>query len=71
MPVGLGILNLGIVKVGLSMPDGLGCWHLVIEIMLRIMSNGSKLGGWTVFETAMILVFGAQAQIDMVGFNYV
>lgn len=68
MPVGL---NLGIVKVGLGMSNGLGCWHLVIEIMLRVMSDGSKLGGWTVFETAMILVVGAQAEIDMVGFNYV
>jgi hypothetical protein len=65
LPVDLGILNLGIVKVGLSMSDGFECWHLVIEILLRIMSDGSKL----VLETAMIPVFGAQSEINMVGFN--
>jgi hypothetical protein len=43
LPVGLGILNLGIVKLGLSMSDGFGCWHLVIEILLRIMSDELKL----------------------------
>jgi hypothetical protein len=67
LPVGLGILNLGIVKLGLSMSNGFGYWHLVIEILLRIMSDGSKL----VLKTAMIPVFSAQSEINMVGFNYV
>jgi hypothetical protein len=52
LPVSLGILNLGIIKVGLSMSDGFECLYLVIEILLRIMSDRLKL------KTAMIPVFG-------------